>query len=41
MTAKETNGVFGLWSHFMLHEVMHYKFIPSILVESTQPSCIY
>jgi hypothetical protein len=38
---KDTTGVFGLWSHSMLHEVMHYKFIPSILVESTHSSCIY
>jgi hypothetical protein len=26
-------GVFGLWSHFMLHELMHHKFISPILVE--------
>jgi hypothetical protein len=25
----------------MLHEVMHHKFIPSILVESTHSSGIY
>jgi hypothetical protein len=31
-------GVFGLWSHSMLHEVMHHMFIPSILVESTHSS---
>jgi hypothetical protein len=37
---QNNNGVFGLWSHSMLHEVMHHKFIPSILVESTH-SCIY
>jgi hypothetical protein len=36
-----TYGVFGLWSHSMLDEVMHHKFIPSILVESTHSSCIY
>jgi hypothetical protein len=35
------NGVFGLWSHSMFHEVMHHKFISSILVESTHSSCIY
>ena len=35
--AQRNNGVFGLWSHSMLHEVMHHKFIPSILVESTMP----
>jgi hypothetical protein len=38
---RESYGVFGLWSHSMLHKVMHYKFIPSILVESTHFSCIY
>jgi hypothetical protein len=37
----KTFGVFGLWSHSMLHEVMHHKFIPSILVESTHFSCVY
>jgi hypothetical protein len=34
-------GMFSSWSHSMLHEVMHHKFIPSILVESTYSSCIY
>jgi hypothetical protein len=38
---RELYGVFGLWSHSMLHKVMHHKFIPSILVESTHSSCIY
>jgi hypothetical protein len=37
----ESYGVFGLWSHSMLHEVMHHRFIPSILVESTHSSFIY
>jgi hypothetical protein len=37
----ETYGVFGLWCHPMHHEMVHYKFIPSILVESTYYSCIY
>jgi hypothetical protein len=39
--ASDTYDVFGLWSHSMLHEVMHHKFIPSILVELTHFSCIY
>jgi len=25
---KQTNGVFGLWNHPVLHEVMHHEFIP-------------
>jgi hypothetical protein len=40
-TFGELFSVFGLWSHSILHEVMHHKFIPSILVESTHSSSIY
>jgi hypothetical protein len=35
------NGVFGLWSHLMLHEVMYHEFMLWILMESNHSSCIY
>jgi hypothetical protein len=36
-----TYGMFGLYSHSILYEVMYHKYIPSILVESTHFGLIY